>query len=224
MEKQLEDKNTEMGSVITRSEQFIEKNQKTILIVVAAILVVVLAFFGLRRWYFQPREQHAAEAMFAAEQWYGQSDFQKALDGDENFDGFLGIIDSYNGTKSANIAKYYAGSCYLKLGEFEEANRWLKKYHGKDLYTKPLAMMMRADALIEQGQTKEAAALYCKAAKTNANELTSPSALFKAGMAYVILEDNKAALDCFEQIKTNYPRSTEWNDIDKYIALVETEK
>ena len=159
--------------------------------------------------------------MFAAEQWFAQGDFQKDLDGDENFDGFLAVIDSYNGTKSANLAKYYAGSCYLRLGQFEDASHWLKKYNGKDLYTKPLSVMMQADALIEQGKTKEAANLYKKAAATNANEITSPTALFKAGMAYLMVEDNKAALACFQQIKSDYPGSTEWNDIDKYIALVE---
>ena len=61
MEKQVEEKNTEMGSVITRSEEFIQKNQKTILICVVAIVVIVLAVFGLRKWYFQPREVRAAE-------------------------------------------------------------------------------------------------------------------------------------------------------------------
>ena len=57
-----------MGNVITRSEEFIEKNQKNIIIVVIAIVVVILAIFGLRKWYFQPRETRAAEEMFAAEQ------------------------------------------------------------------------------------------------------------------------------------------------------------
>ena len=77
MEKQIEEKNTEMGSVITRSEEFIQKNQKNIIICVAAVLVVVLAVFGLRKWYFQPREVRAAEEMFAAEQWFAQGDYEK---------------------------------------------------------------------------------------------------------------------------------------------------
>ena len=92
MEKQIEDKNTEMGNVITRSEEFIQKNQKTLIIAVIAILVVVLAIFGLRRWYFQPRETRAAEEMFAAEQWFAQGDFQKALDGDDTYRGFGNMI------------------------------------------------------------------------------------------------------------------------------------
>lgn len=224
MEKQIEEKNTEMGSVITRSEEFIQKNQKTLLIIVAAVLVVILAIFGLRKWVFQPREARAAEEMFAAEQWFQQGDFEKALNGDDTYRGFLSVIDSYKCTKAGNLAKYYAGVSYLRMGNFDEALRWIKKYHGKDTFTRPLAEMITGDALIEQGNIKGAASHYTKAAKMNDNYITAPTALFKAGMAYLMLEDNKAALDCFQQVKKNYPESTEWPEIDRYIALAEAGK
>ena len=123
MEKQIEEKNTEMGSVITRSEEFIQKNQKTLIIIVAAILVVILAIFGLRKWVFQPREVRAAEEMFAAEQWFDQGDFEKALNGDDTYRGFLSIIDNYGCTKAANLAKYYAGVANLRLGNYAEASK-----------------------------------------------------------------------------------------------------
>ena len=224
MEKQLEEKNTEMGSVITRSEEFIQKNQKTLIIGICAVLVIVLAIFGLRRWYFQPRETRAAEEMFAAEQWFGQGDFQKALDGDETYRGFLAVIDDFGGTKSGKLARYYAGICNLQLGNFDEAIHWLKKYKGKDTFTRPLAEMMLADAYLEKGETATAAKRYIAAAGMNDNYITAPTALFKAGMAYLILEDNAKALECFQKVKSNYPESTEWSEIDKYIALAETGK
>ena len=205
MEKQVEEKNTEMGSVITRSEEFIQKNQKTLIIVLVAIVVVIVAIFGLRKWVFQPRETRAAEEMFAAEQWFAEGNFDKALNGDDTYRGFLSVIDSYGCTKAGNLAKYYAGASYLQMGNFDEAARWLKKYNGKDTFTRPLAEMMLGDALIEQGQTKEAVAHYTKAAKMNDNYITAPTALFKAGMAYLMLSDNAKALDCFQQVKKNYP-------------------
>lgn len=224
MEKQIEEKNTEMGNVITRSEEFIQKNQKTLIIVVAAILVVILAIFGLRKWVFQPRETRAAEEMFAAEQWFGQGDFEKALNGDDTFRGFLGVIDNYGCTKAANLAKYYAGASYLRLGDYDQAIHWLKKYNGKDTFTRPLAKMMLADAYLEQGKTAEAAKLYTAAAVMDDNYITAPTALFKAGVAYLMLEDNAKALDCFQKVKKNYPESTEWSEIDRYIALAEASK
>ena len=223
MEKQIEDKNTEMGNVITRSEQFIQKNQKTLIIAVAVVLVVILAIFGLRRWYFQPREERAASEMFAAEQWFSQGDFQKALDGDDTFRGFLGVADSYGGTKAGNMARYYAGICNLRLGNYDEAARWLKKYNGKDTFTRPLATIALGDAEMEMGNTKQAVDHYSKAANMEKNFVTTPTALFKAGMGYMMLGDNAKAVDCFKQVK-NYPESTEYSEIDKYIALAEAGK
>ncbi len=221
MEKQIEEKNTEMGSVITRSEEFIQKNQKTIIICVVAILVVVLAVFGLRKWYFQPREVRAAEEMYAAEQWFAQGDYEKALNGDDSFRGFLGVIDSYGCTKAGNLAKYYAGMANLRMGNYEEAAKWLGKYSGKDLFTAPLAVMAEGDAEMELGNTEKAVNLYLKAAKMNDNYITSPSAWFKAGLGYLVMGDNDKALECFQTVKQNYPESTEWQEIDKYIGLAE---
>ena len=224
MENKIEDKNTEMGNVITRSEEFIQKNQKTLIIAVVAVLVVILAIFGLHRWYFQPRENRAASEMFAAEQWFAQGDFQKALDGDDVFRGFLSVADSYSGTKAGNLARYYAGICNLRLGNFDEAARWLKKYNGKDTFTRPLAKIALGDAEMEMGNIKEAVDNYNKAANMEQNFVTTPTALFKAGMGYMMLGDNAKALDCFKQVKQNYTESTEWVDIDKYIALAEASK
>ncbi len=221
MEKQIEEKNTEMGSVITRSEEFIQNNQKTIIICVVAILVVVLAVFGLRKWYFQPREVRAAEEMYAAEQWFAQGDYEKALNGDDSFRGFLGVIDSYGCTKAGNLAKYYAGMANLRMGNYEEAAKWLGKYSGKDLFTAPLAVMAEGDAEMELGNTEKAVNLYLKAAKMNDNYITSPSAWFKAGLGYLVMGDNDKALECFQTVKQNYPESTEWQEIDKYIGLAE---
>lgn len=221
MEKQIEEKNTEMGSVITRSEEFIQKNQKTITICVVAVLVVVLAIFGLRKWYFQPREVRAAEEMFAAEQWFAQGDYEKALNGDDTFRGFLGVIDNYGCTKAGNLAKYYAGIANLRMGNYDEAAKWLGKYSGKDMFTAPLAVMAEGDAEMELGNTDKAVSLYLKAAKMNDNYITSPSAWFKAGLGYLVMGDNGKALECFKTVKQNYPESTEWQEIDKYIGITE---
>ncbi len=224
MEKKIEDKNTEMSNVISRSEEFLQKNQKTLTIALIAIVIVILAIFGMRRWYFQPREDRAAAEMFAAEQWFSQGDFQKALDGDDTYRGFVAVAESYSGTKSGNLARYYAGICNLRLGNFDEAAHWLKKYNGKDTFTRPLAKIALGDAEMELGNTREAVDDYMKAAKMESNFVTTPTALFKAGMGYMMLGDNKKAADCFNQIKQDYPESTEWSEIDKYIALAEAGK
>lgn len=221
--KEIEEKNTEMGNVITRTEEFIQKNQKTIIGVVVAIVLVALAIFGYFKWYKQPREARAAEELFAAEQYFLNGEFQKALDGDDTYRGLLSVIDNYGSTKAGNLAKYYAGVANLQLGNYAEASKWLGKYSGKDLFTKAIAIMGQGDALMEQGSTADAAKKYVDAAKAGDNAVTAPAALFKAGVAYLMLGDNKKAADCLKQIRTKYPESTEAQspDTDKMLAVAE---
>ena len=221
MEKQFEEKNTEMGSLISRSEEFIQQNQKTLIVAVAAIVLVVLAVFGVRKWYVQPRDTRASEAMFAAEQWFAQGDYDKALNGDETNMGFLGVIDDFGGTKAANLAKYYAGCAYMRIENYEEAIHWLKKYNGKDLFTGAEAEMLLGDAQWETGDAASAVKHYAAAAKKGNNAIVAPTALFKEGMAYLQLRDNAKALECFKAVKHNYPESSEWPEMDKWIAVAE---
>ena len=223
MEQKIEERNTEMGGIIARSEEFIKKNEKKLIIGLVAVLVVIVAIFGLRRWYFQPRQERASAEMFAAEQWFAQGEYQKALDGDDTYRGFTSVASSFSGTKAGNLARYYAGICNLQLGNFDEAIHWLKKYKGSDTFTRPLAEIALGDAYIENGDNKAAAAAYAKAASMEDNFVTTPTALFKAGMAYLMLGDNKKALNSFKLVK-NYPESTEYAEIDRYIAIAEAGK
>ncbi len=220
MKEQLEEKNTEMGNVITRYEEFIQKNQKKIIIAVCAIVAVALIIFCYFKFYKAPREAKAAEAIFYAENYFDNGDYQQALDGDGVNPGLLSVIDNYGSTKAGKLAKLYAGIACLRLEKYDDAVKYLDSYSGKDLYTKPLALMAQGDALAEKGDLDGAAKLYEKAANTNENELTSPAALFKAGLCYLDT-DNTKALEFFKQVKKNYPSSTEYPEIDKYIGLAE---
>ena len=219
MKEQLEEKNTEMANVINRYEEFIQKNQKKIIIAVCAVVAVALIIFCYFKFYKAPREAKAAEAIFYAENYFDNGDYQTALDGDGTNPGFLAVIDQYGCTKAGKLAKLYAGMASLRLEKYAEAAKFFSDYSGKDLYTKPLALMGEADALAEQQKFDEAAKLYVKAAQTNENELTSPAALLKAGLCY-LGTDNAKALELFKQVK-HYPTSTEYPEIDKYIGLAE---
>ena len=81
--------------------------------------------------------------------------------------------------------------------------------------------MARADALVETNSLDDAIELYLKAAETNPNEVTSPSALVKAGWCYDLKGDKAKALECFQRVKKEFPGSTEWPEIDRYIGIEE---
>lgn len=216
-EQRLEQIETTLG----KTELFIEKNQKSIMIVVAAIIVVILAIFGFKKFVVEPREAAAQTAIFRAEQLFENDDYATALNGDGNNAGFLDVINEYGSTKSGNLAKYYAGICYLNTGDFNNAIKYLGEYKGKDQIVKPLAIGAMGDAYLELDNAAEAAKCYERAAKETANSFTGPMFLMKAGLAYEMVSDYKKALNMYNDIKAEYPNSNEGFNIDKYIAYVE---
>lgn len=203
---------------LSRSEKFIENNQKVIVIVVAALVLIVLGYLGVNRYYLEPREKEAQVQMFMAEKYFESDSLQKALNGDGMHLGFLEIISEFGSTKTGNLAKYYAGISYLKLGDFQEAIKYLDKFKGRDQIVGPLAIGAKADAYVELDQMAKAAELYLKAAKKNSNEFTSPMMLFKAGRTYELLNNYKKAAELYEQIQKEFPNSTEGRNIEKYLA------
>lgn len=204
-----------------KTEQFIEKNQKVILIVVGVLIVLVLGFFGFRKYYLQPRETEAQGQMFMAEKYFEMDSLNKALSGDGNYLGFLDIIDQYGMTKSANLSKYYAGICYLKLGQYQNAIDYLEKFNGRDLVVSAMATGGIGDAYLELNQPEKALEYYLEAAVDYKNEFTSPLFYMKAAQTCEIRKDYAKALEYYKTIKQEYPRSFEAQEIDKNISYAE---
>ena len=113
-------------TTLTRAEQFVIDNQKAIIVVLAIMVVAVLAFFGVKKYYLEPREKDAQAAIYHAEQYFENDNFTTALNGDGNYLGFVDVINDFGGTKTANLAKYYAGVCCLNTGDFSKAVEYLK--------------------------------------------------------------------------------------------------
>lgn len=203
---------------LSKTEKFIERNQKILTIVIGAIVVVVLVFFAFKRFYMAPREQESMEQMFMAERYFESDSLSLALNGDGMYPGFLDIIDNYGMTKGANLSKYYAGVCYLRMGNYEEALDHLKSFKGKDHILGPMAKGAAGDAYMELNQAAKAVSYYLDAAESSNNEFTAPLFLMKAGWAYEVQKDFKNALKTYERIKQEFPTSNEGREIDKYIA------
>lgn len=218
-EERLESIEATLGS----AEMFIEKNRKSIMIAICAIVVVILAIFGYKKLVQEPREENAQKAIFRAEAMFENDDFATALNGNGNdIVGFLEVINDFGGTKTANLAKYYAGICYLNIGEYDNAIKYLREFKSNDKIVKPLAVGAMGDANLELGNVAEAAKCYENAAKASSNSFTSPMMMVKAAYSYEMAENYAKALEMYKMIKAEYPNSVEARDIDKYITAVET--
>ncbi len=210
-------------STLSNAELFIEKNQKVIVIVLSVLILAVLAFFGVKKFYLEPREANAQSAIFHAEQYFEKDNFTSALKGDGNYLGFVDVINEFGGTKTANLAKYYAGICYLNTGDFNNAISYLKDFNGKDVMLTSMALGAMGDANMELGNVAEAAKCYESAAMKSANSFTSPMYLLRAGMAYEMAGNFQKAIDMYKKIKADYPSSNEGFSIEKYIARAQAE-
>lgn len=207
---------------LSKTEFFVEKNQKLLVNIGIAIVALVLGFYALRNYYIIPREDDATAQMFMAQKYFDQDSIKKALNGDGNYPGFIQIIDEYKWTKAANLAHYYAGVCYLKTGKFQDAIDLLKSYSSKDELVAPMAKGAIGDAYMELGQTDKAASEYEAAANMRDNKFTTTVFLQKAAFANEELKNYDKALELYNKIKTKYPNSMEASEVDKYIAKIKT--
>jgi tetratricopeptide (TPR) repeat protein len=206
---------------LSNTEMFIERNQKKLLLVLAAIVVVVGGVLAYKQFIVKPKEAEAQTAMFRAEIYFEKDSFNLALNGKGDVEGFLSIIDNYSGTKSGNLAHFYAGVCYLQTGKFQEAIDQFDAYDGEDIMTASMAMGAKGDALMELGKTQDAIDQYVKAAGKNENSFSSPMYLMKAGIAYEEMKNYDKALEIYQKVQKDFYQTSEGREADKYIARVE---
>ena len=209
---------------ITRAEKFFEENRKSITVIAGALFVIVGGYFAYLYFYLQPREQEAQQEIFWAQQYFEQDSLKLALNGDGAHYGFLDIAADYSGTKAGNLANYYAGICYLNQGDFENAIALLDDFDSNDPILSVIAEGAIGDAFLELNQPEEALSYYKRAVSGKTNQFIVPFYLMKAGILAEQNGDNKAALGFFNRIKTEFSKSKEASDIDKYIARVEAKK
>ncbi len=218
-----EDKIESIETALGKTEQYIEENRKSLTIIAGAIVAVVAIYFGFTKFYLKPREEKAESQMFIAEHYFDIDSFKLALNGDQNYPGFLSIIDDYRLTKSANLSNYYAGICYKNLGNYSLAIDYLKKFDLDDKLISSIALGSIGDCYSELNQNDDAVRYYERAADHTKNDFTSPIYLLRAG---ILLEQTgafKKALNMYQRVEKEYNTSPEGQEISKYISRVKAE-
>ena len=220
IENQENEELTTSESMFSKTEDFIDKNKKRILYIVGGLIVVIALIFIYKKSYLAPLEDQAHQEMFMAENYFAKDSFKLALNGDGQYPGFLQIIEEYGSTNAGNLANYYTGICYLRLGQFEEAIRYLKEYTTDDHLLFATANGALGDANLELGKLDDAIKYYKKAAYDKPNQFSSPFYLMKLGFVYEKQEQWEKALEVYEYIDKQYNRTNEGRKIEKYITRV----
>jgi tetratricopeptide (TPR) repeat protein len=217
--EQHEDGLENVESALTKTEQFIEDNQKIISIALIALIVVVGGYWGFKKLYMAPLQEEAQETIFHAQQHFQADSFKLALEGDGMNPGFLEIMDQYGATKAGELAEYYAGVCYLKTGEYESAIDLLSDFSTDEPFLHATALGATGDAYLEAGDKDNAIEWYQKAIDSE-NEMITPHYLFKLGLLYEKDGRKEEAIEAYTRIKEDYEDSYEARDIDKYLTRV----
>lgn len=212
-------------SALNKAEGFIYNNGKALLIVLAVIVVIVGGFLAYKYWHVPARSEKAGEMMFVAEQMFAVDSFAVALNGDGNNAGFLDVIEKYGSTAQGNIAKHYAGICFLKTGDADQALEYLSKY--KAVKGVPAQIInaqnigLQGDIYADKGDYEKALSLYKKAVASSDNSFTAPIYLKKEGLAYSKLGKTKEAMAAFQKVVDLYPGSIEAQDAFKFLGAEE---
>lgn len=214
----VQDSNTD--EVVIKAKDFWTRNSKVILGVGIVLLLAVGGFYVYKHFIQGPKEEKAAEAMFKAEYYYRADSVNLALNGDGQYQGFLKVISTYGGTKAGNLAKFYAGSCYLKMDDYANAIKYLKDFDTDAKQIQQRAYSLLGDAYADQGKPKDALDYYKKAAHHfEEDEVAAAESLSRgAYLAQRVIKDNDEAIKLYKEIKEKFPRTQQAFEADNYLA------
>ena len=216
-----EDQFAQVEEALTKTEQFVEDNQKNLMKGVGVIIGFIAVVIGYQNLYLAPMEKEAQADMYMAELYFQKDSFNLALNGDGQYLGFVDISDEYSSTKAGKLANYYAGLSYLNSGDFESAIEYLEDFSSDDIILSSLALGCIGDAYMELSDTDNALSYYEDASSYSDNEFTTPRYMIKQAMIHESNGDIDYALDLYKEIEKNYKTSREGNGIEKYISRAE---
>lgn len=221
-QKQVPEQSTEKSSeerLVDSARTYWERNSKFISYTVIVLVLAVGGYFAYSNFVVAPEERKAEELIWKAQEYYKVDSFAKALNGDGQSAGFLRVISRHGGTKPGNVAKFYAGSCYLQLGDFNNAIKYLKEFSTDQPALQVRVNGLLGDAYSELGKKQEAADYYTKAGTIyQDDDINSPEYLFRAALMNQELGKNKEAANLFKQLKDKYPTSQHVLEADKYLG------
>lgn len=209
---------------VSKTEQFFQKNGKKSVIALTVIVLLVVGGYLYKNLVIDSNaEKAAAMIVDAQDRFAGENpDFALALNGDENGAGFLEVVEQYGSTASGNIAKHYAGICYLRLGDLDNAEKYLSMYSAvKGLASEVINAQnlgLRGDIAVEKGDYQAAVSLYGKAVKASENNYTAPLYTYKQILVYAALGNKAEAEKALQTLKAEYPSAPETTEAEKVVA------
>ena len=202
-----------MNSHLTDAGTKIADNKKIIFIAVGVILVVAAFVLSYLFIYKNPHVEKAFEAYNGVETQATNDSVAAAQ--------YMEVADQYDSDAAGKLAALSAGEALYNQGRYEEAAQYLKKFSSKDDVLEANALVLTGDCYVNLENYDEAINYFQKAVrKANGNPQIVPRVLLKEANVYDAQGNYGKALECYQQIKENFPGFQLGNgmEMDAYIA------
>ena len=202
-----------MNSHLTDAGTKIADNKKILLIALGVILVVAAFVLSYLFIYKNPHMEAAFEAYNGVE----TQAYNDSVAGEQ----YMEVADRYKGDSAGKLAALSAGEALYNQGKYAEAADYLKRFSSKDGVLEANALVLTGDCYVNLENYDEALNYYQKAVrKADNNPQIVPRVLLKMANVYDAQANYGKALECYQQIKNNYPEFKLGNgmEMDAYIA------
>ena len=102
---QTEERIVKVEEALSRTERFIEKNQKLLIYIIVGIIAVVLIYMAYKKFYLAPREEKAQSQMFMAQKYFEKDSLSKAINGDGNYTSACVLLRIFIAKRTTKITK-----------------------------------------------------------------------------------------------------------------------
>jgi len=197
------------------------KYQKQVLIAVAAIAVLVVAYI----LYGNKMEQENTEATTYLSRvlpLYKNNQFKLAIEGKPGTKvlGLKQIVEDYGSSDAGESAKIFLGNAYYMLGKYDDALQVYEDYSGSIDLFQAAAFAGAAGCYEAKNNPEKAAEYFKKAAFISRTNPQNPNFLLQAGLDYLDAGNKNKAKEMFEIIQRQYSKTDVGLNIDKYLALL----
>lgn len=205
---------------------WVKKNKNLLMYIAGGLILAVIGYFAYDNFVRKPKERKDIESLAGAQMIFERAvlspetdtaAFRAVLNGEGATKGVLSIIKS-SGGKTSNLAKYYAGISYLKLGDYNNAVKYLKDFSSDAKQIQMMAYGALGDAYSELKKNNEAIESYKKAAATfEEDAVNAGEYLFRAALLSEVTGKNDDAVAMYQELKNKFPQTQRGAEADKYI-------
>jgi len=210
-------KHDKFAETMAHGVEEVAAHQRQAWLIAGVVLVLALGFLGWRFW----SERQSVKAQAALDEAMKTFQARIRVPGEAEEPGEVTYVDEKNKytdaakklekvaaeyalSKPGRLARYYAGMSYARLGNHEEAQKWLRQVEGSsDEELAALARFQLAQTLIALGKGEDAVKLYQSLIARPT--VLMPKATAMLALAEYYSKSNSAeAVKLYTQIKTEF--------------------